>query len=1372
MKTKNLVIGILSIILFNVSLFSVANANIVVISSSERTLEVGVSLPDIEFVESEYSDGNIYSTLKISGAGKLVGKPDVPGFGSWILIPNGTTVSISTSPGEPVVYEEVNLPPVQPPPRNLKGEIESPFTKDEVIFSTDLDYPGIIAKTEPIIKKRGQYCTILWIYPFQFNPVQKRLTVYPNLKVTVNFTGTINPIPSNLKNENLLRNLKRMAINAEAVLSAEENAIYYTNIYILIQQPIQGEPAIVGFPPVIPEDNVTIKLSVDDEIGKGFVSGLVQGDFTISFGSEPAPISNFEEYTAEEYYLIEVEPPTQDEIGLYNLTVNVDHNGNVGSATEFAAILYTHQPLIEKGLAWLKEKQNSDGSWDYNYQSHNVGITALALQAFLGIGYSVDSEVYDEVVENAINFILNNQKPDGAFYNYSSHLMYENCMSIVALTSALKTDLPDDLELQIENALPGALDYITDDVQESWERVSWRYHSGYTSQDDGDMSVNQWVYLVLDAMDYTEKDIWNKIYAYMDYHKGTSGNKAWLGYQDPSSRPRGNTMAATWGLNIAANHSVNGASTLADQCYNYITDGYTVHSLISASNLHNDCVYEGGGYYYYIYEFAKAFALGGKTHINGENWYEILFSRLDGQHQEDGDTYYWTTGFTDPSGYYILPSGLGNHGNTAMALLALQVGTVPPDSKFIIRLGPGGAILVLSVIDGDGNFAGLNENGEWITEIPNSQWISTGDVKELEVELTASEVFTILIHNTGDETGDYNLDLEAYIGDNIADEDNYSGTLEPEQTYGTNANVNAIGGLGVYSSPPVVYPQMELSLTEKTFYAYEPNMVFEFEFEVMETGGDTTVYDIDIFADDLEDGQGNVIDGNNFVFNPSNIASIPPNGSQIVSCTFTIPLNAVLDNIYTGEVYAESNTGTKSFDVMVTPVTITPGNILQQGWNMVSVPYIPDPSDPESIFGDDIIPFYTFNNYSNIYWYDETNLCNVVPYYEIYNGYGYWLKSWEDSVEVDAEGDSVTEDVTLNLSHSGQYYWQGGWHMIGNPFLTYLPFSSCILNNIDNFYYRWDNTVGYQVYPGALSGVFGTWQAFWVHAQSDDASIVMPYSAKCNYAKKKPTQKTDETNWNVRFAVNINNCQDRYNYAGIDDNALNGYDANDLPELTPPNDDYVTLFFPHPEWDYYKANYTKDIRNSDLSDNEWDFVVETNQSGEAVLSWFGVEDAQNSLLLKDMETNTVIDMNEQSEYVFNTQGVKGKDNSFGSVVYNSDGQKDGSYHFKFIVVNTGVEPGIPEIPTNYGLSANYPNPFNPRTVIKYQLPKADNVKISVYNIKGQLIKRLVDEKKEAGYHNVIWDGTDAEGRLVGSGIYLYRIECDEYNASRKMILLK
>jgi len=204
----------------------------------------------------------------------------------------------------------------------------------------------------------------------------------------------------------------------------------------------------------------------------------------------------------------------------------------------------------------------------------------------------------------------------------------------------------------------------------------------------------------------------------------------------------------------------------------------------------------------------------------------------------------------------------------------------------------------------------------------------------------------------------------------------------------------------------------------------------------------------------------------------------------------------------------------------------------------------------------------------------------------------------------------------------------------------------------------------------------------------------MPYSAKCNYAKKKPTQKTDETNWNVRFAVNINNCQDRYNYAGIDDNALNGYDANDLPELTPPNDDYVTLFFPHPEWDYYKANYTKDIRNS----------------------------------------------------VFNTQGVKGKDNSFGSVVYNSDGQKDGSYHFKFIVVNTGVEPGIPEIPTNYGLSANYPNPFNPRTVIKYQLPKADNVKISVYNIN--------------------------EGRLVGSGIYLYRIECDEYNASRKMILLK
>ncbi len=221
---KSRFIGIL-IVLFYVCQFSVVSANIVVISSTSGMVEVRVSIPEVEFHEIKLSDGNIYSTLIVPGAGRLaIGKPDVPGFGKWILIPNGTDVDITHNAGESIIYENVNLAPVQPLAMDYKGAPEPPFTKDETVFSTDADYPGIFAETEPIKHKRGQSCTILWIYPYRYNPVQKRLTVYPDLEVTVHFSGIIEPLPSNLRNETMEQNLKAMAINAEAVLSAEKDA--------------------------------------------------------------------------------------------------------------------------------------------------------------------------------------------------------------------------------------------------------------------------------------------------------------------------------------------------------------------------------------------------------------------------------------------------------------------------------------------------------------------------------------------------------------------------------------------------------------------------------------------------------------------------------------------------------------------------------------------------------------------------------------------------------------------------------------------------------------------------------------------------------------------------------------------------------------------------------------------------------------------------------------------------------------------------------------------------------------------------------------------------------------------------------------------
>ena len=97
---------------------------------------------------------------------------------------------------------------------------------------------------------------------------------------------------------------------------------------------------------------------------------------------------------------------------------------------------------------------------------------------------------------------------------------------------------------------------------------------------------------------------------------------------------------------------------------------------------------------------------------------------------------------------------------------------------------------------------------------------------------------------------------------------------------------------------------------------------------------------------------------------------------------------------------------------------------------------------------------------------------------------------------------------------------------------------------------------------------------------------------------------------------------------------------------------------------------------------------------------------------------------------------------------------------------------VMHIPKVYGLSQNYPNPFNPTTTIKYQLPEDTKVEITVYNILGQKVRTLVNEKKSAGYHSVIWDGKDDRNNTIGTGIYFYKISADNYSEIKKMLLMK
>ena len=93
------------------------------------------------------------------------------------------------------------------------------------------------------------------------------------------------------------------------------------------------------------------------------------------------------------------------------------------------------------------------------------------------------------------------------------------------------------------------------------------------------------------------------------------------------------------------------------------------------------------------------------------------------------------------------------------------------------------------------------------------------------------------------------------------------------------------------------------------------------------------------------------------------------------------------------------------------------------------------------------------------------------------------------------------------------------------------------------------------------------------------------------------------------------------------------------------------------------------------------------------------------------------------------------------------------------------------LPTDFALGQNYPNPFNPSTIIPYQLPTSAYVRLEVFNLLGQRLATLVDAERSAGIHTAQWDATDAAGRAVGAGVYIYRLSSGGMTESRRMVLV-
>ncbi|MDD4223600.1 MAG: FlgD immunoglobulin-like domain containing protein, partial [Candidatus Cloacimonetes bacterium] len=130
-------------------------------------------------------------------------------------------------------------------------------------------------------------------------------------------------------------------------------------------------------------------------------------------------------------------------------------------------------------------------------------------------------------------------------------------------------------------------------------------------------------------------------------------------------------------------------------------------------------------------------------------------------------------------------------------------------------------------------------------------------------------------------------------------------------------------------------------------------------------------------------------------------------------------------------------------------------------------------------------------------------------------------------------------------------------------------------------------------------------------------------------------------------------------------------------------------------------------------------------------------------------------VNQRSTYSINRKSLK--HNTIGTEYY---------------VININdIESAVP-VSTTSMLSQNYPNPFNPTTSIAYEIPTDGLVSLDIFNVRGELVKRLLNTNKAMGKHSVVWDGKDNQGRHCSSGIYYYRLKSNGVSHTQKMLLLK
>ncbi|MEX0719754.1 MAG: S8 family peptidase [Balneolaceae bacterium] len=464
-----------------------------------------------------------------------------------------------------------------------------------------------------------------------------------------------------------------------------------------------------------------------------------------------------------------------------------------------------------------------------------------------------------------------------------------------------------------------------------------------------------------------------------------------------------------------------------------------------------------------------------------------------------------------------------------------------------------------------------------------------------------------------------------------------------------------------------------------------------------------------------------------------------------------------------------------------------------EGWRLMSVPFrdvnFSSLNEHFHTQGGNWASYQVSEPNSNL-WFFDAGTQSYTGYYgensTFTAGSGFLMYMYDDFVDgtfslPGAWEISGEEEISVSVPlHSAEAEEQS-YNLVGNPFAGTLDWHQIVEDNpgIATNYAVWNpeltnggGSAGFQYYnmlggesPGAAGRFIAPMQGFFIQATEAEAEINFTQNQKAVDGSPVILGKEIEENISSWIQFHLldeeDNVLEQEIYLVINPDASRSKDKSDVSRFNSLSGENNTLSFLGENGD----KLAFEGRSMENDYEKFELLADIDRSGNYTIEWPIWKQIPEdwSISLKDEETGKTVDLRSQPGHSFTHQAKQSKQAHNQRLERITD-KAESEPRFK-ITISSNPEKN--EIPDYFLLHQNFPNPFNPVTVIRYQLPVNSHVQLRIFDLLGREVALLVNERMQEGNYEVNFDASQ-----IASGIYVYRLKADDFLQSRKMTLIK